>query len=227
MRTVRHIVTALAALVLIASCVGRPRIIPRNTLKLIYEEMFVADQWLTDHNSERRKMDTLLFYDPILKRYGYTFEDYDASVRKYLKDPEKFYRIFRDAAADLKIKRDNYRRMYDKQDKIRAKNAEIEGFYIEKDFDADTLLWHRPDLDTLSLLDSLALDSLRRDSLFRDSLLRVAVLRDSIVRDSLVRDSLLRDSRKPRTDRNEDVHRKRNLPTKRIEMVEEDILITK
>ena len=93
-----HIATAVLLGLLLFSCSGRPRIIPRATLTDIYADMFLADQWLRDNSSERQRADTSLFYDPIFARYGYTFEDYDATVRKYMEDPEKFSKIFRDAA---------------------------------------------------------------------------------------------------------------------------------
>ncbi len=193
MKTFRHILTALLLAGLLASCSGRPRIIPRGVLTDIYAEMFLADQWLSDHSGERSRADTMLFYDPIFKRYGYTFEDYDASVRRYLKDPEKFSRIFRDASAKLKKHKERYVKQIERLEAIREYNAGIRG-YRSRDFDKDTFLWRTAFkdslLDSLRRLDSLRLDSLRLDSLRLDSLRLDSLRLDSLRRDSLRRDSL-------------------------------------
>lgn len=180
-----RILAALLTILLLSACSGRSRIIPRGTLANIYADMFLADQWLSDHSAERQAADTSLFYDPIFARYGYTFEDYDRSVKHYLKDPERFSKIFRQAADKLKKEHDVYVGKKEFVDKVKEFNAGIKGYGI-KDFERDTLLWKRP------ITDSLILDSLRRDSLYRDSVARAAFVLDSLRRDSLVQDSLRR-----------------------------------
>ena len=186
MRSFRHILLLLVLAGLFASCAGRPRIIPRRVLTDIYAEMFLADQWLNDHKTERSRADTMLFYDPIFKRYGYSFEDYDASVRHYLEDPEKFSKVFRDAANKLRDKRDIFRSRIEEQERIRDFNASIKG-YSAKDFKADTIIWRSAYKDSLK---QAFADSVRRDSLIRDSLRLDSLRRDSIRVDSLRRDSL-------------------------------------
>lgn len=186
MRRCRHIFLLLLLAGLFASCAGKPRIIPRRVLTDIYAEMFLADQWLNDHKTERSRADTMLFYDPIFKRYGYSFEDYDASVRHYLNDPEKFSKVFRDAANKLKDKRDIYRRKIEEQDRIKEFNSSIRGF-SRKNFKADTIIWRSAYKDSLK---QAFADSVRRDSLIRDSLRLDSLRRDSIRIDSLRRDSL-------------------------------------
>ena len=181
-----HILCAIALLCSLASCTGR-RIIPRGIMADIYADMFLADQWLSDHPGERKRADTMLFYDPIFKRYGYTFEDYDASVQHYMKDPEKFSKIFRNASIKLKDERDRFRKLADRLQEVKDFNASIKG-YSDYNFDKDTLLWRTPWKDRL--------DSIRRDSVFRDSLIRDSIIRDSLVRDSLRLDSLRLDSLK-------------------------------
>ena len=180
-----HMVTALMLILLLSACGGRARIIPRSTLANIYADMFLADQWLSDHSPERLTADTTLFYDPIFARYGYTFEDYDYSVKHYLKDPERFSKIFRDAADKLKKERDIYVSKKEFVEKVKEFNEGIRGYSLV-DFDHDSLLWKRP------ITDSLILDSLRRDSLFRDSVRREALRLDSLRLDSLYRDSAQR-----------------------------------
>ncbi|MCR5326418.1 MAG: DUF4296 domain-containing protein [Bacteroidales bacterium] len=186
MRRFRHILLLLVLAGLFASCASRPHIIPRRVLTDIYAEMFLADQWLNDHKTERSRADTMLFYDPIFRRYGYTFEDYDASVRHYLKDPEKFSKVFRDAANKLKDKRDVFRRKVEQLDRVKEFNASIKGYSV-KNFKADTIIWRSAYKDSLK---QAFADSVRRDSLIRDSLRLDSLRRDSIRIDSLRRDSL-------------------------------------
>ena len=182
-RTLRHLLIGIAAVLLLYSCNGKARIIPRGVMTSIYAEMLLADQWLEDNPSERSRVDTMLFYDPIFKRYGYSFEDYDASVRHYLKDPEKFSKVFRDAALKLKSRREIYHKRLEKQEWIKEFNAAIKG-YRSKNFKEDTLLWRTPYKDSMRIV------ALRRDSLFRDSLYRDSLRRDSLRLDSLRLDSL-------------------------------------
>ena len=147
MRTLRHILLGLAAVLLLFSCSGKARIIPRGAMTSIYAEMF------------------------------------HLSVRHYLKDPEKFSKIFRDAGTKLKSRREVYHKQLEKLEFIRDFNASIKGYRV-KDFKEDTLLWRTP------YKDSMRIAALRRDSLFRDSLYRDSLIRDSLRLDSLRLDSL-------------------------------------
>lgn len=187
MRVRRGILGVLVLAVLLSSCSGRQRIIPRATLTDIYAEMMLADQWLSDHSEARTTADTTLFYDPIFKRYGYTFEDYDASVRHYLKDPEKFAKIFKNASLKLKNGRDEFRKKVERLEMINEFNASIKG-YSASDFAKDTLIWRSHYKDSIRHADSLMKDSLYRDSLIRDSLLRDSLRLDSLRLDSLHKD---------------------------------------
>lgn len=93
----RHIILILVAvLVFLPSCrkVGE-RVIPRGKLSRIYAEMLVTDQWIQTAPTLRKIADTSLVYEPILEKYGYTSEDYQFSVEKYMDDPERFSRILR------------------------------------------------------------------------------------------------------------------------------------
>ena len=100
-RAALHILVVLsAALLLLGSCT-RGRVIPRGKMVDIYADMFMADQWIKNDYKFRRMADTSLLYEPILESYGYTTDDYIKSVRKYMKDPERFSRILKRTAAKL------------------------------------------------------------------------------------------------------------------------------
>ena len=93
-RFVRHLVAAVVLAACLCSCGGEGKVIPRNKMARIYAEMFLADAWLLEAPPEARdKADTMAFYEPIFEQYGYTIEDYWASVSHYLLDPDRFSRI--------------------------------------------------------------------------------------------------------------------------------------
>lgn len=100
--TPAHIVAALALVAALCSCGGKKeKVIPKSELAEIYAEMFVLDQWLEDNRSLRRDTDTSLVYAPVLEKYGYTYDDYLASVSFYMKDPTRYSRILRSTSEIL------------------------------------------------------------------------------------------------------------------------------
>ena len=97
MKRILHIILVLLAA---AACQG-PRVIPKDTLTDIYTDMFLADQRVRDENVPRARMDTLLLYEAVFQKYGYDTDDYLNSVRFYLKDPERFAKVFENVAKRL------------------------------------------------------------------------------------------------------------------------------
>ena len=97
MKRLLHIVLVLAVA---AACQG-PRVIPKDTLTDIYTEMFLADRVVQDLNIPRPQMDTMLLYEAIFEKYGYDTDDYMYSLRYYLRDPERFAKVFEGVAKRL------------------------------------------------------------------------------------------------------------------------------
>ena len=97
MKRFLHIVLVLLA---VAACQG-PRVIPKDTLTDIYEDMFLADQLVRERNVPHAQMDTMLVYEAVFNKYGYNTDDYLHSVRHYLKDPERFAKVFEEVAKRL------------------------------------------------------------------------------------------------------------------------------
>ncbi len=95
MRKALH--SVLAAFLLAAclcSCDRDGKVIPRKKFARIYADMYLADTWLMNASYDARlRADTTAFYNPILEKYGYTLEDYWASVSYYMQDPDRFSRI--------------------------------------------------------------------------------------------------------------------------------------
>lgn len=93
---VAHIIAACAVLFFLAGCSGnRPKVIPRGKMAHIYADMLLQDQWILENHGIRTQADTSLVYEPIFESYGYTTEDYRASVVHYMNDAERYSRILR------------------------------------------------------------------------------------------------------------------------------------
>ena len=151
-------------LLAVAGCGRRARIIPRDRLADIYVDMFLADEWIKDHPEARRIADTTFFYEPIFRKHGYRFADYDASVTYYLRDPARFSKILTVASEKLKKRAKALEKEDDLEEAIRAFEKTLEG-YVRRDFRLEGILrdslalWPKP--DSLAVRDSLpAPDSL-------------------------------------------------------------------
>ena len=88
-------------------------------MELLYADMFLADQWLRDHPQYRSTADTTLFFDPIFEKHNITFEDYDASLKYYVSNPELLAEITQKASARLQ-------KMADSMNKEVERLAEID-----------------------------------------------------------------------------------------------------
>ena len=64
-------------------------------------DMFLADQVVREENIPHAQMDTTLLYEAVFRKYGYDTDDYLNSVRHYLKDPERFAKVFESVAKRL------------------------------------------------------------------------------------------------------------------------------
>ena len=149
-----------------AGCRRSARVIPPKKLARIYAEMFLTDQWLRDYPDARKTADTTLVFDPIFRRHGVTFADYDRSVHYYLDRPEQYGKILAMAADRLQAGSDQKQAVIDAR---RAREAELDRFrrlYHPKDFTTDSLRWSGPEtlwpayVPAEAPADSLAADSL-------------------------------------------------------------------
>jgi|GEM_PF-2479085 len=95
-----HILLALSALLWV-SCLKEARRIPRDKMVDVCTEMFFMDQKIRYDQDLRSKVDTVLFYEGIFEKYGYTIDDYLYSVKYYLEDPERMAKIMADVGENL------------------------------------------------------------------------------------------------------------------------------
>lgn len=85
----------LTVVLAVASCGRGGRVIPVRKMERIYREMLLADQWLAENPDKREMADTSWFYEPIFEKYGFTTEDYQKSVGRYLNDPKRYAEMMR------------------------------------------------------------------------------------------------------------------------------------
>lgn len=103
MKTRLKIVLPLMAAVLaVVSCDRGGRVIPVRKMERIYREMLLADQWLAENPDKREMADTTWFYEPIFEKYGFTTEDYQKSVGRYLNDPKRYAEMMGRVEKDLR-----------------------------------------------------------------------------------------------------------------------------
>ncbi len=149
----------VAVLLLLLPACSRSKVIPKKDMIAIYTEMFLADQWLKDNSSEQARADTMLFFDPIFKTYGYKFEDFDKSVDYYIEDPETYSEIIGEVINRLKGKSEQYSALLDENKDIRKRNRKYMVEYEDVDFAVDSLWQLSADIfwpETPVVLDSLA-----------------------------------------------------------------------
>lgn len=153
----RRLVISFFLLLCCISCSNVARRIPKDKLSHIYADMYVSDQWMLKHQPERRKTDTLAVYEPIMKRYGYNFRDYDKTVHWYVEHPDKLLKVV-ESARDIVEER---HQALEKMLKIKEANEELmeglKGTYVSQTF------WP-------ALLDSnnYSINAQRRDSVRTD-----------------------------------------------------------
>lgn len=88
---------------------------------------------MTDHPQARKTADTTLFYHPIFKKYGYSGLDYEASVKYYIRHPEKYAKIMESVEKILSAEGTRLEKISREQKRVRELNAQIRG-YDRKDF---------------------------------------------------------------------------------------------
>lgn len=98
------IVLSLSTMLFAASsCTGKG-IIPEKKMSKIIAEMYLADQYIDITPQLRNQTDSMLVYQGILQKYGFTQEEYVGSIRYYMGISNKMYKIH-SAAKQILMKR--------------------------------------------------------------------------------------------------------------------------
>lgn len=184
MHRAAHIVVLAVVLAALCACGHRARVIPENKLVRIYHDMFLADQWVRDHPDARTEVDTMLIFDPIFHRYGYTFADYDRTVHYYLDHNDDYVKLLNRVEKQLRKEGEGLQL---EADALTAREVELNKFrraFQEKDFSTDSLRWAGvnalwpvvlPPTDTLPPVDTLA----QADSTAQADTLKATLLPDA------------------------------------------------
>ena len=138
--TLRHLLAVCLLILCVCSCSRQGRIIPRNKMKRIYKEIILSDQWLRENSKYKQKADTTLFFDHIFEKYGYDFEDYDASVKYYLRKPDEFSTLFIEISDELSKEAE---KLNEEMEEERRITAILNSFkpYKTHDFKTDSTRW--------------------------------------------------------------------------------------
>ncbi len=91
----------LGLLLSVPSC-RRARVIPKEEFAALYADLFLADQWMRQHEIRVRQRDTMSVYRSVLEAHGYTESDYQLSADTYLKDPDRYAKVLRRMVQILK-----------------------------------------------------------------------------------------------------------------------------
>ena len=132
--------------VLAVSCHRGGTPIPRSDMSRIYAEMFLLDQRMGTNWDLRRQADTMLVYEAVLARYGYTVDDYRASQEEYIKDPRRYTKMLKKSVGILTNEKKALTKEKDRMDAI------LEARRGTSRFSPNRILL----LDTLFFLDSIS-----------------------------------------------------------------------
>ena len=90
----------LLSCVLLTACKNE-KLIPKSTFTQIVTDIFLADQYFNSNSFSRSYIDTVMVYESIFNKYGYTYKDYVSSMNKYIEEPLEFALIFHESKAIL------------------------------------------------------------------------------------------------------------------------------
>lgn len=144
MRRAVHIVWLMLLLASLCACSRRARVISPDRMGRLYYDMFLADQWLRDNSRNRAHADTTLFFDPIFRKHGVSFEDYDRSIRYYLDRPDKFTKILDKVADQLRKEGERLQREADELTTQEYERDRLRRSVRSYDFTTDSLRWDFP-----------------------------------------------------------------------------------
>lgn len=123
-----HILLMSVAAICLSACVQRGRIIPRSKMEDVYVDLFITDQWIIETPGQSKVADSTMLYEPIFRKYGYTTQDYIASVNHYLKDPKRYARILKRTDAKLTSRLERLNRLVDEDTALKEQLARLSGF---------------------------------------------------------------------------------------------------
>lgn len=132
----------------LSSCSRDENIIPQKTMSAIVAEMYLADKYVEDIPQYRAQMDSLYLYEAVTARYGYTYNDYQTSVKHYLQKGDALKKIHIKAKETLVSRRDHLNSIIAKERGMEIKFWALDSL-VKKEF---CRLWKEPYLRTVQWL---------------------------------------------------------------------------
>ena len=135
-----NIRTALVLLcfILFVGCAGKD-IIEEKKMSMLLADMLVADQSLDSKFNLSNAKDSILIYPSIMKKYGVTVEQYEASVKFYMNDGDAYLKIVKQTKKILSDKEKALSALIKKEDEQKMSRS------IEQWWAIDTLKKISPD----------------------------------------------------------------------------------
>lgn len=178
----------------LVSCSKKGGTIPADKLAGIYADMLIMDQWVRNNSAQSRSADTSLVYEPIIRRHGYTVDQYIRTVEKYLRTPGDFSDVFEQTRRNLQARADYLTAVEEQKnlEKERRERTDARTDYRRARIftvDGEPTLAVRIELDSIGYYN---LERILPDTLYDGPLL---IIRDSLLKDSLsLRDGAPADS---------------------------------
>jgi len=128
----------------LSSSCGNSDYIPKKDMANIIVDLYLADFYIERNPEHIGKTDSLLLYDAVLEKYGYTYEQYQASVRKYVMKDDEYQKIHQ-LAKNIVDKRLKKTRMLMEIESARTKSIK---FWVADSVQLYSVnsLWKRPQL---------------------------------------------------------------------------------
>ncbi|MEG1794477.1 MAG: DUF4296 domain-containing protein [Rikenellaceae bacterium] len=139
-------------LMALISCGDKPKEIPEEEFRDIIAELVLTDSYVNNvMRPNSRQRDTIDYFNPILEKYGYTFEDVDYTIDKYVRrKTDVIWNTLDQAASRVDV----IREIYESDSKMRQKwNAFVEERSI------DTIYFNK---DTMRIKTSADINKLTR-----------------------------------------------------------------
>ncbi len=142
-------IPAIMVTLMLFSCRGNESVIPQKAMVQIVKEMYLADQYIEHQPVLRAQLDTAQLYEGILNRYGYSFVDYQESVKYYLIEGDALKKIHIKARDELSAEKKRISALIDKNLDYRFAWWGRDSLKKKKDIDE---LWKEPVLRSLKWL---------------------------------------------------------------------------
>lgn len=148
-------IPVLLLLVLLSACSKGDKVIPAKAMVKIISDLYLADQYIERRAELRGQMDTLLLYEAVTQRHGYSFEDYTKSVEHYLEQGDEFKKMHLKARKELLKRKDEIQKQLDLQ---RSEESQREITWMEDSLCGKHInnLWKEPALRNHKWLTSTA-----------------------------------------------------------------------